>query len=341
MHEKPPNGYRTLDLMRGVAALTVALFHIAPDFHLPRPQSAYLAVDLFFALSGFVIAHAYGSRLAGGQSFADFARVRLIRLYPLYLLAFTVGMAAALTPAGQDEWRTGSLLTAVAAGIFMLPAWTGHGMLFPLVYPAWSLFFELLINFVAAAYWRLLSPRILFPLVVISAFALVRFAFYFGHLDLGVDWGGFLPALARVTYSFFLGVLVQRAGLRSRLHVHPVILTGLLLCTFWASPTESWRTLFDLAAILVFFPAVLVLGVSMEPSPRLEPAALVAGQLSYAIYVLHIPLLSLATAFALPKSPANGILLLCGVMLASYLADRFYDGPLRRTLVRARRPVPA
>src|SRR5437879_3798779 len=52
---------------------------------------AGLAVDFFFLLSGFVIAHAYEKRLLETMSFCSFLVVRLIRLYPLILLGLLCG----------------------------------------------------------------------------------------------------------------------------------------------------------------------------------------------------------------------------------------------------------
>ena len=67
----PGNAHRfeTLDALRGLAALTVVQMHLPFLFaaHMPFPH-AYLAVDFFFMLSGFVLNYAYGSRLAQGWS---------------------------------------------------------------------------------------------------------------------------------------------------------------------------------------------------------------------------------------------------------------------------------
>jgi len=46
------------------------------------PYRGYLAVDFFFMLSGFVLAHAYEERLRSGMKAWRFMRTRIIRLYP-------------------------------------------------------------------------------------------------------------------------------------------------------------------------------------------------------------------------------------------------------------------
>src|SRR5436190_2007369 len=76
----------TLDGMRGLAALVVAASHVGELVGLGVPPHAHLAVDFFFVLSGFVIAHAYEHRLATTMRPIDFIRVRVIRLHPLIAL---------------------------------------------------------------------------------------------------------------------------------------------------------------------------------------------------------------------------------------------------------------
>ncbi len=84
----------------------------------------YLAVDLFFVLSGFVIAANYTDRLANQLSVAKFFEVRLIRLFPLYVLGFALGIAKMLAghalhiPSGAQE---GNISCALLFGTLMLP----------------------------------------------------------------------------------------------------------------------------------------------------------------------------------------------------------------------------
>src|ERR1700761_6004380 len=83
-----PHAYPALDGLRGVAAIAVMLHHFRP---LTAPwlfAHGYLAVDLFFLLSGFVIAHAYDARFRKGLGVPAFLVIRLIRLWPM--IAFGV-----------------------------------------------------------------------------------------------------------------------------------------------------------------------------------------------------------------------------------------------------------
>src|SRR5262245_24107593 len=93
--------YQTLDGLRGVAAFAVFAFHLLELVFLkqnwnPLPR-AYLAVDFFFCLSGFVIGYAYDGRLgpaapAGRRlRFKAFVVRRLIRLQPMVVIGILLG----------------------------------------------------------------------------------------------------------------------------------------------------------------------------------------------------------------------------------------------------------
>lgn len=83
--------FLVLDALRGVAALGVLVFHTS--YGLP---SGILAVDLFFMLSGFVIAFSYEDQLLHGLSVSEFALRRFVRLYPMILLGSIAGLLAFL-----------------------------------------------------------------------------------------------------------------------------------------------------------------------------------------------------------------------------------------------------
>jgi len=88
--------FRVLESWRGVAAILVAMFHLnvlSPIYSLEFIRNAYLFVDFFFVLSGFVITHSYGDRMGTLDGVGVFALRRFSRLWPLHavvLLAFVV-----------------------------------------------------------------------------------------------------------------------------------------------------------------------------------------------------------------------------------------------------------
>jgi peptidoglycan/LPS O-acetylase OafA/YrhL len=84
--------YDSLDGVRGLAALIVVLWHMPSPMQTLGPRSGYLAVDLFFCLSGFVLTHAYQGKIKAGMSYLEFFKIRIVRLYPIFI--FGIGLGA-------------------------------------------------------------------------------------------------------------------------------------------------------------------------------------------------------------------------------------------------------
>ncbi|MEZ0318317.1 MAG: acyltransferase family protein [Methylophilaceae bacterium] len=90
--------YEFLDGMRGIAAFAVVFYHYALHGNIRNWfPSAPIAVDLFFCLSGFVIAFAYLQKLQSGMTYKDYFIKRLVRLYPMYLSGLVIGAIVFVT----------------------------------------------------------------------------------------------------------------------------------------------------------------------------------------------------------------------------------------------------
>src|ERR1700744_1410613 len=84
--------------MRGIAALSVMSYHYKDHVEVfgglkPFDGGGWTAVDLFFVLSGFVLAYTYEPRFKAGLTLGHFMQLRLIRLYPLYAMGTLVAVA--------------------------------------------------------------------------------------------------------------------------------------------------------------------------------------------------------------------------------------------------------
>ncbi len=333
-----------LDAMRWLAALAVVLFH-SPDligFQLPK---GYLAVDLFFVMSGVVVANAYEQRLLAGMSLRHFAHVRLARLYPLYLLGLGLGVLAQfIHPSGRVA-EMGLPLT-IAAGLLMIPrfwavtvAGDPNSVLFPLNNPSWSLFFELAVNFAYARLLRHLDNRRIALILGVSVVVLVAGDWRMETLDLGWRPRQLPFGVVRTCFSFFAGVLIYRAGpLPIRLPRWPAALAILLLlgAALCASPGPALAPVYDALCILVLFPLLVTLALPLAFPPRLVRLFALAGTMSYALYILHPPCHEIAAALTRAGltlgAPWNGLVFV-GFMLGFCLAiDAIYDRPIRRWL---------
>ncbi|MGB0733055.1 MAG: acyltransferase family protein [Pontibacterium sp.] len=82
----------SLESLRGIAALSVVLYHFKIDssFNNAFTDNAWLMVDFFFVLSGFVMALTYSDRITSRAELSHFSKRRFLRLYPLHLLTLGV-----------------------------------------------------------------------------------------------------------------------------------------------------------------------------------------------------------------------------------------------------------
>ena len=83
----------TLDFYRGVAAIFI-LFRHALEFLGYNLYTSYLAVDLFYLISGFVFVPSAGDKLIAGKTDAWGVIInRFIRLYPLYFASIILSLS--------------------------------------------------------------------------------------------------------------------------------------------------------------------------------------------------------------------------------------------------------
>ncbi len=326
-----PHRYDTLDALRGLAALAVMLDHFTQhNGGLHLFPSSPLAVDLFFCLSGFVIAHAYGQRLADGLSCWGFFRLRLIRLWPAWLMGCALGLPVLLAKllAGESDLTPFGLLAATLLNLVFLPYLGFHstavfasrdvGDVFPLNDPGWSLFFE----FVANGLFVLLIVRRQINLVVAAVIAGVLFLGAVKIFGESPGWNiySFLGGFPRVGFGFFVGALLYQW--RNRLTFLPqlnalwllAVLAALMMVPHFRLHTYYW---FFVSLLLV--PLLVALGARsiLSPGSRQQHWARLAGALSYPLYCVHFPLVMLLSLFY-DQAPVWALML--GVVAAVSLA---------------------
>ncbi|ESX10294.1 MULTISPECIES: acyltransferase [unclassified Mesorhizobium] len=349
----PRHVYLNLDAIRGVAAISVMLYHFSPFLAAGKVlPSSYLAVDLFFLLSGFVIAHAYDRKIENGMGFGTFLAIRLIRLYPLYLAGTLLGffyliVKNRLIPA--EYMPISEIGTMLTTGMFFIPLVSdAYHTIFPLNPASWSLFFELIVNIAYVAVFFLLTKRVLTVLIAVSLVLLVIASIVAGTLDFGMTGSTIISGLPRVCFSFFLGVLLCRSMtryqsglgfLRRGWWVEGAI--ALTLIVFAIAPAGGARVAYDLACVVFVFPALVVVGTIAPTAPRLSGLYGWLGRISYPIYIIHTPLLMIiagagkaAAIDPFAHHPWFGIVMAVSVIVIADIATRVYDEPLRRFLQR-------
>ncbi|UIJ44718.1 acyltransferase [Sphingomonas cannabina] len=281
--------YLALDAMRGIAAIAVVWFHLHRV--LGYDCAGPLAVDLFFVLSGFVVAAAYDRPLAEGMTVGDFARRRLIRMYPLFLAGLFVGLGVQLLLMAAGHSKLSGLETLasfVLAALWIPSPFNGSlDFTFPLDGPAWSLSFEIVANLLFAIFHRHLSDRLLMLVAAISGAVVIAGVLTLGTINFGWSWRTIDLGFARVMFSFPLGVLLYRHR-----HLVPASLgripPWLLLAGLGAVLLLPERAPIDVLFVLVGSPLLVAAGFRSATTGD-EAAFQILGDISYPVYALHGP----------------------------------------------------
>ncbi len=336
--------YPVLDGLRGIAALAVVGYHVALYFQLPYlPFHAYLAVDFFFMLSGYVISFAYDRRLARIMDFRGFILVRAIRLYPLAVLGVGMGTVALLLGSRfGDGISMKAVLEAGGANALLLPttALLNFRLLaFPTDSPLWSLAFEVWINLLYGLFFRLMNRQVLTSILIAGALCLVWAALSNNSLNIGFFFNNLYLGAVRVVFPFVGGVLIHRvlAGRGGRLRLAHAMFLPLILVLIGPSFNSG---VYDAAAVLIAFPTILYVATLAPAAPALERLWSALGAISYPLYALHFPLV-VVVSNVVHKQHWQGTKLYAAsigtyviALLLATLALHLYDTPVRRLLTR-------
>jgi len=291
--------FEVLDALRGICALLVALFHI-PIYHALKDFGAFhnlqFCVDMFFALSGFVLCHAYGSRLNHRADGLRFLKVRFARLWPLHMVMLALFVVieiskivftradGSMTLDSQPFGHGHSAFEAITNILFLQSfhlhsglSWNG---------PAWSAAVEFYVSLLFAGV-ILLFPRrrreIFLALCLAGGMLLHKVSpttIFVSH-----DWG-----MLRAIFAFFAGCLVYELRLAShrRLEI-PNLLEAfcviLVIMFVLSKPSGELQYAFPLLAGIVIYTFSFDQGLISQVL-RSRPLQKI-GLWSYSIYMVH------------------------------------------------------
>lgn len=348
-----------LDGLRGISAPAVALFthfqHFGGDptnypfNNRSVPHFFYLYsqffVDLFFVLSGMIMTHRYLQPLGEGRvSGRDFFFLRLSRLYPIHLFGLLV--------CATVEWWLGfhqqpfviytcNDLYHFALHLTLTHLWFERGPAYN--YPAWSICAEVFVYFLF--YFAAAKRPKAFPLVSVLIVG-VGVAMLSDHP---------LPLLnrnmARALVGFFMGSLVflglqqvDRAGHAAALGYGCLAFLGVIGLVSWGMGFNAFVGRDPLPYGLMLFPLLTTVCLTVRPiavALSVRPLTFL-GEISYALYLVHVPLqmITLAVAnahnWSLPTASAWFFFLyLVTILSLGTIAHYALERPARRW-IRAR-----
>jgi peptidoglycan/LPS O-acetylase OafA/YrhL len=339
--------YLPLDGLRALAAIAVVCFHYCPrgaGWWNGLLASGPSAVGFFFLLSGFVLA----IRHPEVRDRSQFWRARLIRIYPMYLLAFLFFAPLAIQKYHHD---LKTLALSFVLNVTMLQAWTALAQSWN--GPSWSLsveaflyaIFPFLVGLVARrkglARWGLLA---LLPGVFTIAFCRQWVPAHIWRA-----WVENNPLFGVPAFSF--GVALGLSGLRLQLRerttdlaiaLSMIAIVGIALV--WPS---SYREVLIAGGLILPLGCLVVL--CTQPSKTMQAALgnsvmVRFGKASYITYIMQAPLWHYfqVASNLIARRPltenSNGVVhflvFLAILLTSSLLLDRFVDEPIRELLSR-------
>jgi peptidoglycan/LPS O-acetylase OafA/YrhL len=335
-----------LDGLRGIAAVAVVVFHFMeiaiPDYSDSFIAHAYLMVDFFFCLSGFVIAYAYDAKIRE-IGIAAFFKLRLIRLHPLVIIGSIIGLAAFVLDPFSSLWikYTDRLFLLFGTSCLMIPYPVVPERFFNLFHlnpPTWSLFFEYIANIFYALVLIRVGKKLLWILVIAGAAALCYEARTSQNLSVGWSGDTFWGGAIRVWYSFLAGVLVYRLGFIIRTRLGFLAISALLAIAFLFPFSKTYNWIIDPAIVILYFPLLVVLGAGGRLRRGVQKICQFSGDISYPLYMIHYPFIWWFMSYVEKNKPsllemsmvsAIGTVLL---IILAYVVMRFVDTPIRKLL---------
>jgi peptidoglycan/LPS O-acetylase OafA/YrhL len=316
----------------------------------------YLAVDMFFVLSGFVITHVYKegfARRVTGQRYRDFLKARVARIYPLHITVLLLFVATATAERAASYALKGSFEPIPLLGERSLGGFFANLVMLQGLWarelswndPSWSISLEflayLLFPLLFPVLWRA-GPAAKAGLGGLLVFVLGWLAYRTGGYF--NQWNG-TYAILRCLPEFLAGMLLyngyQSGIFASTLATDAALAAVVLLLTVLLHLGAP-----DLA-IIPLFPLLILAAVRNTGrfSPLLNSPPLVRlGDISYSLYLLHWFVLFVTTEIArrlpdlefakLPLAPSLALIaVLIAVSLAlATLSFRFIEVTGRRWL---------
>lgn len=296
----------------------------------PLYSHGNLAVQLFWVLSGFVFALAYGGS-DRTFSFWQFGVYRFARLYPLHVITLVIVVSLQVTSVawyGAPQVYGNNDLAHFIAHLGMASNWFTADSSFNA--PVWSVSVEILVYFVFAIYAAKFKIAAI-PAVVV---ALIFF---------GIERTTYSP-IAWCGALFFIGILTALGGetLHKRLGRWAIVIAS-ASCIAIAAGTAGLALIGhggheDVILAYFFMPCVILVASSIDRAGVPFPATLQwIGNSTYAVYMCHMPMVIAAKTF-MPQwfsdpgflmQPTSLALYVAAVSGVAYCAYRWVEMPLQ------------
>jgi len=328
----------SLETLRGLAALAVAFYHF-PSESLLFIQQGYMAVYLFFSLSGFVICLNYFDKINNFKSLLSFQKKRFWRLYPIHIFVLIVVLLIQCLkfvliklglPAGSEAFgghpTTGSWYTVrdFVLHIFLLQAITDYGYFLSWNGAAWTISVEFYTYFIFGLLVILSYQRALIFILLSLSFLIFRnqifeFINLYMSPNLSVHFKGCL------TY-FLTGGLMFFIYKNIKFRLNDIFFLILLIISIYACFAGYLKTFMLFSFIILI---VALLKKSTISYKLLNNKHLVyLGTISYSFYMIHqviiylfiqcLKVLNLGVSFSNKQTGGTGNIFFDTIITISY-----------------------
>ncbi|MGH6769283.1 MAG: acyltransferase family protein [Xanthobacteraceae bacterium] len=302
--------YPSLEGLRFLASLAIVLYHFVPYTERGRTSAEFwsgqfsIAVDLFFVISGIVIANGYIGRISNWREYCEFVRRRLARLYPLHLatLGFYVVVGAAASAGLVSVVKESKYaFSELWSNLLLVHAW-GFSSQLSFNYVSWSisaeLFVYLLFPLIA---WMATRPSGLIAVGAVLAASITISHSWIGRSLPHLTWD---YSILRALPSFSLGVwicanrnlVINVVGLRRA--AAGLAFSVVLLAMLMAVGSSEYALLGAVYCIVVF---AFLCDVGQLRTPLAWDPISRLGILTYSIYMLHPLVATVLLSFLAPR----------------------------------------
>lgn len=293
-----------IQILRALAASAIVAVHSSPNSTIVLASG----VDLFFAISGFIMVHSSRQMFADSSQWKPFIVRRLFRVVPLYWLA-----TMAFLP-----WAPDKSISLLFASLFFVPFHVA-----PTLNVGWTLNLEMAFYIIFAAF-LFLPMRLAIICVSLSLVMVVISARLYQPVPALRTWGH--ATLLEFIFGMALAWWRQYDPQPRNLIAYFFLFAGLLglLANFILLP-NSFEALFPffygwwVRPLLWGLPTALLVAwaitADFRPQNLVARVAILIGDASYAIYLFHFLIFSILASLSLPASLLFSLGLSAGVLV--------------------------
>jgi peptidoglycan/LPS O-acetylase OafA/YrhL len=320
--------------LRGIMALLVCVGHLGLNTvagKIGLELRIELAVDVFFAMSGFVLAQAYYFKR---RSFSQLFWGRIARLYPLHALTLLWMFFLSWVIGQSQDWAL------IWQNVFLLQNVGLPPNRWIFNFPSWSISIEMVVSLLFYFVARQRSSYFCAILVVVGVFLGAReLSSGLGpaYNEFAIINSGILRGVAGFCIGCSAFMLVQSAPnmFRKLGVVAPVLFLAIIsffLLPIWTGLIGALAGILFEISLLMF----LVISALNDQSSILSYRPLsFLGSISYSIYLLHIPIWTTLASF-IPESEirqTGKVFVLMGIIVASTLCHRYFEMPVQKAIL--------